>query len=315
MHESGSERSAWMSERRTLGISLTVLLAVTLSAVSILLTQSGPAAAATGSSSSSSGEFLAEEGPPPPGANDPNCRPDEEHPYPVVLVPGTFETMERNWADLSPLLAAKGYCAYSLNYGFSSAGPASGPIQDSAAELDVFVENVRELTGAEKVSIVGHSQGGMMPRYYMKFLGGAKEVEDLVGLVPSNHGTKGVAGLDPADYGADSSDSDLASCTACDQQMTGSDFLTELNRGDETPGKVSYTVVTTRNDEVVVPYTSAFLEGPSKRVTNITLQDYYPADQVEHQGITYDPNAFEFVFDALAYDGPSEPSRAVALFD
>ena len=35
----------------------------------------------------------------------------------------------------------------------------------------------------------GHSQGGMMPRYYLKFLGGASKVDDLVGLAPSNHGT------------------------------------------------------------------------------------------------------------------------------
>ena len=39
------------------------------------------------------------------------------------------------------------------------------------------------------MSLVGHSQGGMMPRYYLKFLGGVGKVDDLVGLVPSNHGT------------------------------------------------------------------------------------------------------------------------------
>ena len=37
--------------------------------------------------------------------------------------------------------------------------------------------------------MVGHSQGGMMPRYYLKNLGGAAEVHTLVGLSPSNHGT------------------------------------------------------------------------------------------------------------------------------
>ncbi|PLR76269.1 lipase [Bacillus sp. V3-13] len=254
------------------------------------------------------GGFLAEQGPPPPGANDPTCRPDADHPEPIILVPGTFETMERNWANLSPLLAAKGYCVYSLNYGFSNAGPASGPIEDSAAELDSFIDNVLKLTGAKKVSIVGHSQGGMMPRYYIKYLGGSKKVEDLIGLVPSNHGTTGVAGLS----GLTSLGSGLASCAACNQQQTGSDFLGKLNAGDETPGTVSYTVVATSNDEVVVPYTSSFLSGPSKQVKNITLQDYYPLDQIEHQGITYDPNAFTFVFDALAHEGPADPERAVA---
>ena len=37
--------------------------------------------------------------------------------------------------------------------------------------------------------MVGHSQGGMMPRYYLKFLGGTAFVDDLVGMAPSNHGT------------------------------------------------------------------------------------------------------------------------------
>jgi hypothetical protein len=29
----------------------------------------------------------------------------------------------------------------------------------------------------------------MMPRYYLKFLGGTAEVDDLIGVSPSNHGT------------------------------------------------------------------------------------------------------------------------------
>ena len=44
-------------------------------------------------------------------------------------------------------------------------------------------------TGAKKVQVVGHSQGGMMPRYWIKCLGGKSKVEDLVGFAPSNNGT------------------------------------------------------------------------------------------------------------------------------
>lgn len=46
-----------------------------------------------------------------------------------------------------------------------------------------------DATGATKVDVVGHSQGGMMPRWYIKFLGGDQTVRALVGLAPSNHGT------------------------------------------------------------------------------------------------------------------------------
>jgi triacylglycerol lipase len=253
-------------------------------------------------------EFLLQQGIPPLGANIPSCRPDDEHPDPVILVPGTFESMDANWEALSPLLAAKGYCVYSLNYGLSAAGPSTGPIEESAQRLSNFIDNVLELTGAKKISIVGHSQGGMMPRYYLKFLEGANKVDDLIGLVPSNHGTNGLAGFSKLT----SLSVNLLSCEACIQQLTGSDFLNHLNEGNETPGDVSYTVVTTRYDEVVVPYSSAFLQGPNTRVKNITLQNDYPLDFAEHLSISYDLHAFSYVFDALANKGPAEPKRAKA---
>jgi triacylglycerol lipase len=274
-----------------------------------LLTISGGQTTAIADESSAGG-FLTEEGLPPPGANETSCKPSAEHPEPVVLVPGTFETMERNFVNLAPLLKEKGYCVYALNYGYTGAVPASGPIEESAGELKTFIDNVLNLTGAHKVSIVGHSQGGMMPRFYMKTLGGAAKVEDLIGLVPSNHGTEGVAGLTKLT----STGADLSACTACQQQAAGSDFLMELNERDETPGDVSYTVVTTRNDEIVVPFTSAFLKGEEEKVTNITIQDYYPYDQIEHQNIAQDPLAFHFVFDALEHEGPADPQRAVGIF-
>src|SRR5439155_827612 len=68
-------------------------------------------------------------------------------------------------------------------------------------------------------------------------------------------------------------------CPACSEQAAGSTFLQTLNAGDETPGQVSYTVVTTRYDEVVVPYTSAFL-APGPLTVNLVVQDYCPADPV-----------------------------------
>ncbi|GII95442.1 hypothetical protein Ssi02_56730 [Sinosporangium siamense] len=45
-------------------------------------------------------------------------------------------------------------------------------------------------TGATKVDLVGHSQGGgPLPRWYLKFLGGAPKVRKLIGLGAANHGT------------------------------------------------------------------------------------------------------------------------------
>ncbi|MEJ7704914.1 MAG: alpha/beta fold hydrolase [Geodermatophilaceae bacterium] len=121
----------------------------------------------------------------PPGANDFSCTPDAAHPYPVVLVHGTFADAYGSWLSLSPQLAAEGYCVFALDYGRN----ATIAIERSAGQLADFVDRVLEATGAAKVSLVGHSQGGLMPRYYLRFLGGAALVDELIGLAPSNHGT------------------------------------------------------------------------------------------------------------------------------
>jgi triacylglycerol esterase/lipase EstA (alpha/beta hydrolase family) len=216
----------------------------------------------------------------------------------VVLVHGTFETMEQNWAVLSPRLKEKGYCVFALNYG----NRGLEHIQGSARELDGFVDNVLAYTGAEKVSLVGHSQGGMMPRYWIKYLGGRSEVEDLVGIAPSNYGTE----LNKNDFQSELGIVDP--CPACDQQQAGSKFLKRLNRGDDTPGGGSFTQIATRYDEIIIPYTRCFLKG-RELAENITLQRYNEANVANHQDIYNDPDAQTLVFDALRRPGPARPER------
>jgi triacylglycerol lipase len=210
----------------------------------------------------------------------------------VVLVHGTFTDMTISWNLIAPALERQGYCVFALDYGHR----ATAPIEQSAQQLKAFVDRVLSATGASRVSLVGHSQGGMMPRYYLKFLGGARRVDDLVGLAPSNHGTTNPAAPIVA-----------PGCPACLQQVAGSPFVQHLNAGDETPGKVSYTVVETRYDEVVTPYSSAFL-APGPRTTNVLLQDDCPLDPVEHVSIIYDPVALQWIENALGRAGPADPS-------
>jgi triacylglycerol lipase len=217
------------------------------------------------------------------------CTPTPAHPEPVVLVHGTFGDSS-NWALDGAQLRAAGYCTFAIDYG----NRGTGEIAHSAQQLATFVDQVLAATGARKVDIVGHSQGGMMPRYYIKHLGGDTKVDDLVGLAPSNHGT--TTPLAPYAIG----------CPACMEQAAGSPFITALNAGDETPGPVSYTVVETRYDEVVTPYTSAFLSGGN--TTNVRLQDACPADFSEHLAIVGDPIALQWVENALGRPGPADPS-------
>ncbi|QLE71266.1 alpha/beta fold hydrolase [Streptomyces rectiverticillatus] len=231
---------------------------------------------------------------PPRGANDWSCKPDSAHPEPVVLVNGTFKVMGENWSALSPKLKEAGYCVFAFNYGKLE----TAPVPQSAEELRDFVESVRRATGAKKVDLVGHSQGGMMPRYYVKFLGGAVNVDDLVGIVPSNHGTKNPLAV-PAGW---------TFCPSCADQRWGSDFMQKLNAGEEAPAGPDYTVVTTRYDEVVIPYTSALLAGPAERVTNVVLQDKCKLDLFMHDQATKDPVVAQWVLNALGRKGPADPA-------
>ena len=160
-------------------------------------------------------------------------------------------------------------------------------------------------TGASQVDIVGHSQGGMMPRYYIKFLGGAANVHTLIGLAPSNHGTTLDGLFTLASYFPGASAA-LAGCPACADQEAGSSFLNDLNSGGDTVPGVDYTVIESKNDEVVTPYQSAFLSGPN--VTNITLQDQCALDQGEHLSMPYDHIADADVLTALDPQQPVKPA-------
>jgi triacylglycerol esterase/lipase EstA (alpha/beta hydrolase family) len=227
----------------------------------------------------------------PPGANDFSCRPAPAHPEPIVLVHGTLLDMTSDWALISPTLAARGYCVFALDYG----GRGTGPIEDSAAQLKSFVDRVLAATGAARVSIVGHSQGAMMPRWYVKHLGGDHTLSEIVGLAPSNHGT-----TQPL--------ADVVGplCFSCVQQKADSEFMADLNAGDETPGPIDYTQITTRYDEVVTPFSSAFLQGSDS--TNVLVQDRCPLDASDHIALTYDPVAVQWMLNALGRPGPADPA-------
>lgn len=238
----------------------------------------------------------------PPGANDFACKPSAAHPRPVVLVHGTFADMSNSWQAISPLLKNNGYCVFALNYGDYNGSGAIGvygvdDIPTSAAELNAFVDQVLAATGAAEVDLVGHSQGGMMPRYYLKYLGGAAEVHTLVGLSPSNHGTTldGLFILSNFFPGANQFTGAL--CPACEQQRAGSAFITDLNSGGETVPGVDYTVIQTRYDTVVTPYNSAFLSGSN--VKNILLQNQCILDLGDHLSMPYDHIAGADVLTAL----------------
>jgi pimeloyl-ACP methyl ester carboxylesterase len=227
-----------------------------------------------------------------PGSAAAACPPSPAHPYPVILVHGTFLNQATSWNVLRPLLQSKGYCVFSLDYGTN----ATAPMAQSGDEVAAFARQVLAQTGAAKVSFVGHSQGGPLSRYVAKDQGLLGQTDDIVGLAPSSHGTTNPLAPPAGTLG----------CAACTDQVAGSPFMHALNAPPEAPGPVSYTVISTTHDEVVTPYQSQALAGDT--VTNVVLQDRCRHDLTEHVGIIYDPAALQWVVNALGRDGPADPS-------
>lgn len=249
----------------------------------------------------------------PPGANDWNCKPSAAHPEPVILLHGLTAPQAADWATLAPLLADNGYCVFALNYGMQPQLPAPlntvpglGSMIDSATtELAPFVDRVLAATGAAKVDFVGHSEGTVMPRWYIKFLGGADKVAKSVNLTPLNNGTQAnggaLLGALLARVGLWGGAQQLvvnAGVGAAVQLTAGSDYLDALNSGVAYEPGIEYTFIMTRYDEIVLPYTSGF--GPiAPNVANIVVQDQCPLELFEHNGASSDPVAAQHVLNAL----------------
>jgi triacylglycerol esterase/lipase EstA (alpha/beta hydrolase family) len=219
---------------------------------------------------------------------------------PVLLVPGTGSTPPDNFGwNYEPALTALGipWCAVTLPEF------ANDDIQVNG-EYVVYAIRTMHARAGRRISILGHSQGGMLPRWALRWWPDTRPmVDDVVGFAPSNHGTTQAKfvcmnGCSPADW----------------QQMDTSHFIAALNSYQETFPGISYTDVYTHTDEVVEPNMnsngSSSLHGGGGEIANVAVQDICPADPTEHNGLgTYDAVAYALAIDALTHDGPANPAR------
>lgn len=221
-------------------------------------------------------------------------------PAPVLLVPGTTLTPDVNFSwNYAKAFTAEGraWCWVEL---------PSNAMADITVAAEHVVNGIRTLhdRAGRQISVVGFSQGGMVPRWALKFWPDTRAmVDDLVGIDPSNHGTIIAHPVC------------LPTCApAIWQQRSGSRFLQVLNEGQETYAGISYTQVYTATDEIVVPNvgpsaSSALTTGPGER-SNVLVQSICPVHVAEHLTMgTIDPVGYALVADALGHQGPADPAR------
>lgn len=204
---------------------------------------------------------------------------------PVIIVAGTFSPAFAN-EPLALRMRADGYRVWI----FELPSLGTGDINKASSALNAFADAVRAQTGAAKVDLVGHSQGGLVARGYVKSYGGAAEVDSLISLGAPHYGTY-VANI--ISFFA------LGSCigiTACQQMEIGSSYLNALNSGDDTIGAVRYTNIYTAYDELVRPVTNATLADGA---TNVKVQSKCWARVVGHLGLITDGAVYSGVRQAL----------------
>lgn len=240
-----------------------------------------------------------------PGTNDWSCRPSNAHPRPVILVHGLMGNRSTNWPTYGPLLKNNGYCVFALTYGVEYGVPGAdlfGGLDDmrtSAKQLKRFVKKVRRATGAKKVDLVGHSEGTLMPNWYLKFLGGKKHVKRFVGIASAYKGTDLPAPVFQL-LGQLLPEGKLPTlCGSCLQFAPTSPFMKKLHKGGMLQKGVKYTSIVTKYDELVVPYTNGTIKG----ARNIVLQDVCAQDASEHFQVVSSRNVAQIVLNTL------DPSR------
>ncbi|PHH93143.1 hypothetical protein CDD83_24 [Cordyceps sp. RAO-2017] len=229
-------------------------------------------------------------------SNDWSCR-SSKHPNPVVLVHALFGSDKIGLNFLEGWLRKRGFCTFAPFYGsYVPFLPVLGglkPIAQSSAEVADFVREVRRRTGAAKVDLVGHSEGGFQSLYVPKFYPDvAAGVDRIVAIAPPTHGTT-LLGLQRL-----LNLLGLVGCAACSDFTTDSPAVARLNDGRPIvqPGN-RLTVVASRLDEVVTPPSSSFVDEPA--VQNIFVQDYCPIDLAGHLGENIDRNVWNLVLNAL----------------
>lgn len=223
-------------------------------------------------------------------------------PRPVLLLYG-FMSTRRTFEVLEARLRRDQYCVWSINLGglfdaFNTKG------------IDVLGEKVREkverlyarFPNMGPLSIIGHSMGGLIGRYYVKRLGGNARVKNLITLGTPHNGTP-TAYFGLVTHG-------LLSRSIW--QMTPmSPFIRRLKMG-AFPRDVRFTSIYSKTDKVN-PFPSCIIEDQGNdNLVNVEVTD------VSHREFVYKRAVYQVIRRELAagYGDPmpaEEPRRLIPL--
>jgi triacylglycerol esterase/lipase EstA (alpha/beta hydrolase family) len=178
------------------------------------------------------------------------------------------------------------------------AGDGTG---DLNLQADVLEDAVRKAVkaGIGSVDLVGYSAGGVTVRLWARQYDGGAVARRIVTLGSPQHGT---------DLAALANDVLPDRCPlACQQLATGSQLISQLNSGDETPPGPMWVSIWTRDDEVSTPPQTAKLTG----ALDFAVQQVCPGAQVSHDQLPASPVVIAMVEAQLRRTPPAVPGPSV----
>lgn len=243
-----------------------------------------------------------------------DCR-SAKHPTPVIMIHGTF-SRQLSQIDTTQMLHDNGYCVYGINAGYNpdilytKMNPeyyGLAHVDETTAQVNAFIEKVKRKTGAKKVDLIGHSQGGLIIRNRITRYGG-KDVRVATFLSGTHHGTTLMGAATMVKYAMPHLFpiiSEPIVGPAVYEQMVDSPFMTNLNKHRDTVSGVTYVVMVTPDDKQATPWQSGFITNPVKGATvfNINIKQLcnIPADdEIDHSDTHIDYRALRVIRWALS---------------
>lgn len=181
---------------------------------------------------------------------------------PVLLLPG-FMATRRGLTVLERRLRRDGYGVFSLNLGGLLGTFNTRSIEETGLLVREKVERLYRKYDLGPLTIIGHSKGGLIGRYYVKRLGGHERCAALVTLGTPHHGTP------TAYWGAALTGLFAPSIW---QLMPMSPFIRRLKEG-EFPKHVHFASIYSKGDQVV-PFPVGMIEDHGlPNLVNIDVPD------------------------------------------
>ncbi len=208
---------------------------------------------------------------------------------PVILVHGILGNRHVYWNLFHRRLTADGFRVHDVILPYAMLGD----IRIAASILRDKIDATRRGDGSDKVDLICHSAGGLVARYYLTYLGGAKYVRRLICMGTPHQGTYFAYIMG------------LPVLRIAKQARPGSHLLDEVNGHDALPPDVEMINFWSPVDGIVVPPESARLAGTHNvRIPWIT-----------HWGFLWRRDFYHMLRDALKHGAAGPPADNLVVAD